>query len=72
MKHVTKSALPRGAGPGNQGQMKSKQRQAKPKRRVTIAPVGRLWPITLYAEYTADQKKFMISKIIKYDGFMRV
>ncbi len=37
-----------------------------------MPPVDTFWPMTLYEEYTAAQKKFMTSKIIKYDGFMSV
>jgi hypothetical protein len=37
-----------------------------------MPPVGTLWPITLYDEYTAAQKKFMTNRIIKYDGFTSV
>ena len=72
MPQVTRRSRPRGARPGNQGQAKSKQSPAKPNRNVTIPPVGTLWPITLYEEYTAAQKKFMTNRIIKYDGFTSV
>jgi hypothetical protein len=72
MNNVSAKSFPRGAGPGNQGQAKSKQSPAMPKRRVTIAPVGRTWPTTLYTQYTAAQQRFITSRIIKYDGFINV
>jgi hypothetical protein len=72
MSALTARSRPLGQAPGNQGQKTSMLSAARPKRKVTIPPGANSGPMTLYDEYKAAQKKFIINKIIKYAGFICV